>query len=487
MKKLTLLLVAFQLVLLSAFVSSAQHQRLAIKPGKVTLNSQKPSSEVEAFCLDRNKVIDGTYDYNHVLSPSAATATVGGRTLPLQKAIKDGLIRIESTVGSSQFDSGIGIRFVSLTRAPVTIQIHDSLALGENPGRYTNRAALEIVKTDRTRLGVSSRKIQDSVWEADLDRVRWESLGYKSLEEFQQANNLPLNGLSAATKAKLEEAESKLIARFEAVGISRRRDDTRIQSVYDNIRTFQLSIGTKATGVYSPDVRTQFETYEKVDFPVIKEVSEYHSSASNYLFLRVTASPAVDPNLYKVYGLDSKLYEGNKVAEIQTEISELASLFRKIYVELDFPSKNQADAFKTSFDISRIKSNVALVEGTPALRDVLFSNKRTFEIGSFSEPILERSDYVSTADIKSTAEVNKSWKLKAASRIKETVTKFTDAVKNLGGRKQKQSLADIIERARRIEEDRTDTLDVKVSLIDEFGEIRVAEISLRKLIRITAE
>ena len=210
---------------------------------------------MEAFCLDRNRVIDGTYNYNNVLSSSAATATVGGRTLPLQKAINEGLVRIESTVKDSSFDSGIGIRFVNLSEGPLTIHISDSLPLGENPGVYSNRAALDVVKTDRSSLGGGSRKVQDLLWEADIDRVRWESLGYKSLEEFQQANNLPLNGLSAATKTKLEEAEAKLIARFEAVGITERRLDTTVHSVSDNISSFQHKIGVEETRVYSPGVR----------------------------------------------------------------------------------------------------------------------------------------------------------------------------------------------------------------------------------------
>ena len=485
MKKLILLLLALQFVLLCAFVSSAQHQRLGIGPGTVTLNRQKPSSEVEAFCLDRNLIIDGTYNYNHVLSPSKATVTVGGKTLPLQKAIQDRLIRIESMVGGDRFGSGIGIRFVSLTRAPVTVRIPDSMALGENPGTYTNGSALAVLKTARKTPRLSSRDIQDSVWEADVDRVR-EALGYKSLEEFQQANNLPVDGLSLATKAKLEELESELIARFEAVGIRSRRYDTRVQSVYDNIREFQQRMSIKPTGVYSPDVRTAFETYERVDFPAIKSVSQYRSPGYNYLFLKVTASG--DSSFYKVYGPGSKLYEGNSVAEIRTMISNLAQ-YGKTYVELDFPSKNQTDAFKTSFDIQGINSNIALIETSTAFKNVYFSNSRSFDVGAISEPVLQGSDYVSTIDFKSTsaAEVDKSWKLRAAAGIKQTVTKFTDAFKNLAGRKERQSLADIVERARRIEADRTQTLDVKVSLIGEFGEIRVAEISLSKLLQIAAE
>jgi hypothetical protein len=489
MKKLTLLLVAFHMVLLSAVVSSAQHQRLAVKPGTITLNGQKRSLAVEAFCLDRNRVIDGTYNYNNLLSSSSATATVGGRTLPLQKAINEGLVRIESTVKDSSFDSGIGIRFVNLSEGPLTIHISDSLPLGEKPGVYTNRAALEVVKTDRSSLEGGSREVQDLLWEADIDRVRWESLGYKSLEEFQQANNVPLNGLSAATKAKLEDAEAKLIARFEAAGINERRPDTTVQSVFDNISSFQYKIGVKETGIYSPDVRSRFERYEGVDFPEIRKAAAYNSAEDNYLFLRVTASRETS-SLYSVYSPERKLYEGNSVAEIEAKISEEAPIFGKTYVELDFPSKNQADAFKASFDISRVKSEAALVEGTPALKNVFFSNNRTFEIGAISEPILEGRDYVQTIGLNSTAraEVNKSWKLKAASSVKQTVMKFTNAVKNLVGRKDKQGLADIVEKARVIDDDRTaDPLDVKVSLIDEFGEIRVSEISLRKLIRIIAE
>ena len=490
MKKLTLLLAAFQIILLSALATSAQHQRLGISPTTMTLNSRKPSAEVEAFCLDRHKVIDGTYDYNHVLSPSASTATVtvGQRTMPLQRAINEGLIRIKSTVGSNGFGSGIGVKFISQTQQPVTIQIRNSLALGENAGTYTNTSVLETLRTAKANLEVDSKDLQHQLWEADIHRVRWESLGYGSVEEFQRANNLPVNGLSALTKTKLEEAESKLIARFEAVGMTNTRSASRIPSVSDNIASFQKAVGLEETAVYSPDVRAQFEKYEKVDFPVIREISDYDSPADNYVFLRVKAS-AEDSSFYTVYAPGEKVYEGNDVAVIDEAVSGLASVYGKAYVELDFPSLNQTEAFKASLKISRIKSNVALVEGTRATKNVYFSNKRTFAIDNISEPQLIGDDFVSTISGKTadTAAVNTSWKVNAASRIKETVTKFTDAFKNIIGRKQKQSLADIVEKARRIELDRTETLDVKVSFIDEFGEIRVAEISFGKSIRVTAE
>lgn len=489
-KSIFLVLAAFQIILLSAFSAQAQHQRLGIAPHNISLNSKQPTSEVEAFCLDRNKVIDGTYDYNNVLSSSASTAivTVGQRRLPLQKAINEGLIRVESTLSRAKFGSGIGVRFVSLTRLPVTIQIRDSLAVGENPGSYSNKSALEILRTAKANLVVDSKEIQQQVWEADSDRARLESLDYKSVAEFQQANGLPLNGLDAVTKAKLQESESQLIARFEAVGLANRRFQAREKSVSDNISLFQTKMGIKETSVYSPDVRAQFERYEKVDFPVIKELSEYGSNQYNYLFLRVKAS-ADDSSLYTIYSPDRKLYEGNSVAEIDARISRLASTYGKAYVDLDFQSKNQIEAFKASLDISRIKSNVALVEGTPATKNVFFSNKRTFDIDNISQPNLEGDEYVSTIGLKSTdaTEVNKNWKVKAASKVKETVIKFTDAFKNLIGRKQKQSLADILERARRVEEDRTQTLDVRVSFIDEFGEIRVVKILIGGSIQITAE
>jgi len=294
--------------------------------------------------------------------------------------------------------------------------------------------------------------------------------------------------LSELTKTKLEEAESQLIARFEAVGISDRRFGGNVPSVSDNIASFQKKLGLEETGIYSPDIRAKFEKYETVDFPVINEISEYRSTASNHLFLRVKASPE-NSSLYAVYAPGQKLYEGNSVAQIDANISRLASRYGKAYVELDFPSKNQAEAFVTSLAISRTKSNVALFEGAPATKNVYFSNKRTFDIDNISEPQLTGDEYVSTIGVKSAdaAEVNTSWKVKAASRIKETVTKFTDAFKNIIGRKQKQSLADIVEKARRIELKRNETLDVKVTFIDEFGRIQVAEITLGKSTRVTAE
>src|SRR6185295_10876809 len=120
----------------------------------------------------RNRVIDGTYDYNSVLnsSPSTSTVTVGGqRRISLQAAINEKLLRVESTL-SARFGSGIGVRFISQSRLPLTIQIREPLAVGERPGTYGNKSVLEILRTARPDRALDSEEIQQLVWEADSDR-----------------------------------------------------------------------------------------------------------------------------------------------------------------------------------------------------------------------------------------------------------------------------------------------------------------------------
>lgn len=489
-KSISLLSITLGIIFLFAVSAQAQHQRLGIAPQPtINLNGQNASLEVEAFCLDRHKIVDGTYNYNNVLaSNSKATVKVGNRKLSLQRAIDENLIRVESLLSRTKFGSGIGLRFVSLTDAPVTIQIQDSLALGENPGAYSNATVLATLKKARANPANESRNIQDQLWEADVDRMRLEALGYTSVEEFQRAYSLPAKGLDAVTKYKLREAEAALIARFDAVDLRVARSDTNVQSVSDNIRKFQEETGVKnPTGVYSPDVRARFESYEEA-FPVTKELKEYNTDIESSLVLRVKSSIG-DENFYTLHSPIGKLYEGNSVSEINALISRIPPTFEKIYLDLDFPSAAKAQAFKTSFEIAQTRPRATLIEGNPASKNVLFSSKRTFEIVNATQPQLARGEYSATIGLRSTnaTEVNRSWRIRASSRLKQSVVKFTDAFKVLIGRREKKSLASIIERARAADEARTGKLDVKVSFMDEFGRIQLGKTLFGQSIQITAE
>jgi hypothetical protein len=487
-KSISLLSISLSTIFLFAFSVQAQHQRLGIAPQPtINLSAQNPSQEVEAFCLDRNRLIDGKYDYSHVLaSDSRTVVTVGKRKLTLQKAIDEGLIKV-SGQSSRVSDSGVmSLRFESLTKLPVKIEILESLAMGENQGRFDNTAVLASLRKPKL-LGATRQPKQDEIWFANVDNARLEALGYTSVEEFQRANNLPLNGFDPITKGKLQEAENGLIARFEAAGIAESRTDTDVKSVADHIRKFQNATRAKATGVYSPDVRARFERYEK-EFAIIKELRDYNANIENSLFFRVQSSIG-DENLYKVYTHLGKLYEGNSISELNAMIAKLPAKFEKIYFDLDFPSPTKAEAFKTSFEIAQTASRVSFIEGSPASKNVLFSSKRTFEIDNVTLPRLENGEYSSTVNLKSTdvTEVNRNWKIIAASKLRPSVIKFTDSFRTLIGRREKLSLANIVERARAVDAARTGKLDVRVSFIDELGRIQLGKILFGKSIQITAE
>lgn len=509
MKKSIFLLLSFlSTIFLTAFPSYAQtyavHQRLGIPPQPtIYLTAKNPSKEVEAFCLDRNKIIDGSYDYNYVIaSDSKTTVTVGGRkSLSLQKAIDQKLIKVESLINLNRadFGSGIGLRFVGLKNFPVSIRIRDSIAVGEVAGPFGNLPVLEALKEPKPPVKNGSELKQDKIWEIDVDKSRLESLGYISVEQFQRDNDLSLNGFDKATKTKLIEAEDKLIARFEAVDLKVVRSDTSIKSVSDNIDLFEnrvLKRTENRTRVFSSEIRQLFEKYEKfvkIDYPIIKELKEYNTELSGSLVLRVKAEIGKE-NFYTIYSYLGKEYEGNSISEINAFISRLSQRFENINLDLDFPSPKMMGAFKDSFEIHQIKSNLTFsAEGTTASKKVFFSNTKSFEMDGITEPLLENGNYSQTIGLKSSdpADINKIWKIKAASKIKETVVKFTNAFKTLFQKREKQSIANIIGRARRVESDMSNKdktgLEITVSFIDEFGEIQTGKIFFGKTSEITAE
>lgn len=470
-------------ILLTLLPIQAQHQRLGISPQSIiNLNAKKSSVKIEAFCLDRHKIIDGIYDYNYVLTQdSGVVVTIGRRKLSLQKAIDEKLIKVNSLLSRIEFDSGIGLEFVNLTKLPMTIKIINSLAMGETPGQFSNSAVLNALKTPKPK--------QDTIWESDIDRVRLESLGYKSVEEYQKEKNLPLNSFDEITTSRLKEDESSLIKRFEAIGLVVNRNDTSVRSASDNIRQFQREAGIKETGIFSPDVRIIFERVEKFvkyDYPIINELREYNTNLESSFVLRVKPS-SENENFYSVYSELGKEYEGNKVSEISSLVSLLSQKYGNVILDLDFPSTTKSEAFKSSFDIAQIKSRFSFFEGKPAARNALFSNKKDFEIDSITDLTLDNENYSSTIALKSTEPIDKdkSWKIKAASKLKETVTKFTDAFKSIFHRvkqsppNEKLSVSSIIEKARRVDSDLSGNktaLEVTISFIDEFGEIHTAKI-----------
>ncbi|MGC2237740.1 MAG: hypothetical protein WA584_16370 [Pyrinomonadaceae bacterium] len=502
MKKTLLFLISSLTIFLFISPSYAEHQRLGISPQPtIYLTAEKSSVEVEAFCLDRHKIIDGEYIYNYVLTSDSKTIVIAGeRRLSLQQAIDEQIIRILGRSGRGKvFGSRIGLVFFGLKDFPITIEIQDSLAMGESAGKFNNSSILEILKKPKPNLESGSEVKQDEIWEADIDRSRLESLGYNSVEEFQKEKNLSQTGIfDSLTKTTLKEEEAALVERFEAVGLDSPRNDTKVKSVSDNIRKFQKqTLNEKIqAGIFSSDVRTRFEKYVEDDFPITKEVKKYTSTLDNTLVL-IIKSETGQENLYKVYSQFRKEFEANKVSEINNFFSGIYPRFENVYLILDFPSQAKADAFKSSVEIARIKSRAIFFEGKSEARDVLFSDKTIFEIETVTKPVRKNKNYFTNTDLEATRsnEINKSWiittvskvKIKAISKLKTTVVKFTDAFKALIERKEKRSLANIVNEARKIDSKNKTKMEIRINYIDEFGEIHIVKIFFGKVVEVEAD
>lgn len=505
MKKTILFLISLITVFLFGSPAYAEHQRLGIPPQPtIYLTASKPRVEVEAFCLDRHKLIDGSYVYNYVLTSSINTVVIAEeRSLSLQQAIDEQIIKIIGHAGRGKvFGSKIGLEFVGLRDFPITIEIQDSLAMGESAGKFSNSSVLEILRKPKPNVENGSKVKQDEIWEADVDTSRLESLGYNSVEEFQKEKNLSLTGIfDSLTKAKLKEEEYILTARFEAAGLGYPRSDTRVKSVSDNIGLLETRILHRAenkTQVFSSDVRSRFERYVKDDFPIIKELREYTTGSDNTLVL-IIKSKIGQENLYNVYSQFGEVWEKNSASEVNDFFSGIDSRFENVYLILDFPSQAKANAFKSSVEIARIKSKsrATFFEGKPESRDGLFSNKRTFEIAAMTKPVLKNKKYSAIIVLKSTGitPINENWEIKsdsiveikAVSKLKAAVGRFTNAFKALIQRKEKLSLANIVNQARKVNSKNKTKLEIIINYIDEFGEIHIVKVFRGKVIEVTAE
>ena len=137
-----LILAIFLLALPSlAQTSYLEHQRLGIPPQTINLTSRNPNREVEAFCLDRHRIIDNRYVFNHVVASNSRTVvTTGTQKYTIQSAIDAHIIKVSGQT-RTQSESGLmSLRFENLTRFPVTIRILDSLGMGESPKSLNNPA-----------------------------------------------------------------------------------------------------------------------------------------------------------------------------------------------------------------------------------------------------------------------------------------------------------------------------------------------------------
>src|SRR4051794_14287535 len=88
---------AVALVFMVATASEAQTQRLVIPSADLTIPSGG-AARVDTFCVDFGRTGPKKGEtYSHLLSaPETASVSIGGRTLTLQQAIDQKLLRLEA-------------------------------------------------------------------------------------------------------------------------------------------------------------------------------------------------------------------------------------------------------------------------------------------------------------------------------------------------------------------------------------------------------
>lgn len=479
MKKTILsLLILGSTTFLFVFSAYAQKQRLGIVPQEIILDGGKTSANVEAFCFDRHIIIDASYDYKYLQTDeSAVRVVVGDKNYSLSEAIKQKVIKVTGRPGVKN-EPDLVIEITKLVPETVLVKVEKASVFRDTPGTYKNQKALNVLNSIEPSGGqrrVNSQAIQDTVWMADVDRARLESLGYKSIEEFQRKNNLPeTNTFDARTSTKLEAEERALIKRFEDVGLDGSRSETSVQSVSDYIRLFEKKAGIKETGIFNSEVRSLFEKFEpgaKVDFANTRELYQF-SQDSVATVWRVKSSVGGE-NFYSLYSSYGKLYEGNDISEITRIVAERADYLKalglKFYLDLDFPSAEKGIALKTSLRLS----DLTFIEAQSEAKIAFFTSRQPVEIISTTNPTLSRGEW--SQDIN----LNANRKITAIAKVKSVVVKFVGTFRSLIG--ENQSLAYIVNQSREA------SGSLKVIFTDQYRKSHVVELFRNELPEVNAE
>jgi hypothetical protein len=468
MKKIILSL----LILLSALVVpfyAQQKQRLGIKPQKINLEGEaNTSAKIEAYCFDRHIVIDKAYDYNYLhTDKNAVRVTVGDKEYSLPEAISAGKIRVTGRPGNKG-ESDLIIEITKLTAEKVTVNVEKVSVFRNMPGTYDNRNALNRLSAADS--SQSRQDLQDSIWESDIDRMRLESLGFKSIAEFQKKFGLSdSNAFDAQTSALLAEKERALIRFFEQNYLSFPRTDTKVKSVADNIERLEEIYELEQTGVYSPLIATLFESYRKEHLPKIRELRTFSAELKSYVF-RIEPSYGVK-NSYTFYS-PLGAFKLKNTKEVTDTLSAWSERFEEIYVSLEGFSPEQAEGLKTSLNIHSV--NMLRNDST---KGKFFLTGEVTQFVSSSPVVKIGSEYRSTLVYK-TVKVETNQKMNVTARLRQTVSKFIQSFKSLAT--QKRSLPSIVSEARKA------SGSVKLGF-GEFGEIEIIELLREKSFELNAE
>jgi hypothetical protein len=450
MKKLIFLLFASVVsIILSGFPAYAQHQRLGIRPQEIVLDAEKPSKPVEAYCFDRHVIIDRSYDYRHLQTDgSAVKVIVGKKNYSFSNAIKEGVIEVRGRPGDKKKgEAELVIEITKLVPDVVTVRVAKTSVFRDTPGSYKNQKALDTLNSINASTGTMNaggQSIQDLIWQTDIERSRRESLGYKSKDDFLKIHKLSSNTSDDQISAALKIEEDALIRNFEAVYIYARRDDTPVQSVSDNIRRLQQLYGVQETGVFGDDVIRLFKKYELEHLPTVKETIDLSHASGSYV-VRVK-SVIGDDQVYTVYGRFGA-FRADNADELREVISSLSINNKGMFLDLEFPSPEKIEAFRTSMNIAN-SPTVTVIEGTtPGAKGEFFNSGKVTKLVSSSPVIRAKEGFRSTLTYK-TETVVTNQKMTVTARARQTAMKFVQTFRRLvNGRR---NVSSIVSEARRV-------------------------------------
>jgi peptidoglycan hydrolase-like protein with peptidoglycan-binding domain len=279
------------------FTAYAQHQRLALRPGSVSLAPQGKAIQ-EAFCLDHHLYAAADMAaYKNILTPDANAVVrfSSGRAVSLGEAVARGLIRVEggSGNGGRQYATGIGIQFSNLTSEAATIEVRDPVAFGEHPG------GLE-VSLDRLRRAGESKDHQAKLW-AEGRTVRYlrmldylDDAGYTdtklkaAVSRYQAQKRLGATSvLDESTARALEGDIESATKQLESVGFPV-DGDGESSDLSQAINDYQRHLGMMTNGRLGPQTRAQLRR----DSAALADIQAALKSAnpSGYLTGRATTN-----------------------------------------------------------------------------------------------------------------------------------------------------------------------------------------------------
>jgi hypothetical protein len=422
MKK-NILLLSILIGLLFTFNLSiyGQKQRLGIKPQQINLRDGAPTAVIEAYCFDRHVFIDKAYNYGNLQTNAAGVVvTAKGKNYTVAQAVKNKIIEITGRPGvEAKNEAVLVIEIKKLVAGNVLVNVKQTSVFRNTPGSYSTQKALT---TLATKTGTYD-EIQNKVWFDDVDRMRLETLGYKSIRVFQTKNKLTRTGtFNKQTKDALEAEEAALIKKFADAGVQGKRTDTPVQSLSDYVNIVQDVNNREQTGVFSADLLPLLENFKIDHRPISRDLAVAYQKSRSYIFrIESLTGKREAYEVHHPYGVfrtsDTKL-----VAEYVSGYSKIADA---VYLELKFPSREKIDAFKASINTG----TEIYIEATPAARNKFFSTGIVDAVTSESSTVKAGNEFSKTVKFKARL-LEGEQKMTIRAKIKETVATFADRFKS---------------------------------------------------------